>query len=178
MHALRKMSWSPYVVGAGIGVLSWFAFATANRPLGITTAFENTAALGVKTVAPPLARTHGYYLQPEHQPKIGWEWMLVLGVFLGALASSLISGDRERLRVPALWADRFGAGKTARYLAAFGGGALMMFGSRLARGCTSGHAISGALQLAVSSWVFAVLIFIVAIITAHLLYARQEARHV
>ncbi|MBA4148165.1 MAG: hypothetical protein H0X66_08615 [Verrucomicrobia bacterium] len=45
MNPLRKKSWSPYVVGAAIGVLSWFAFASAERPIGITTALKNTAVL-------------------------------------------------------------------------------------------------------------------------------------
>src|ERR1017187_9300942 len=45
MNPLTKQSWSPYLVGAGIGVLSWLAFATADRPIGITTAFEYRALL-------------------------------------------------------------------------------------------------------------------------------------
>ena len=44
-NPLSLKSWPPYVVGVGIGLLSWFAFATANHPLGISTAFEHTAAL-------------------------------------------------------------------------------------------------------------------------------------
>ena len=59
MNPLRKKSWSPYVVGIGIGVLSWAAFATANRPLGITTAFEHTAALAENAVVP--SQVSAYY---------------------------------------------------------------------------------------------------------------------
>ncbi len=44
MNLLRRKAWSPYLVGAAIGVLSWFSFATADRQIGITTAFEYTAA--------------------------------------------------------------------------------------------------------------------------------------
>ena len=54
----------------------------------------------------------------------------------------------------------------------------MMFGARVAQGCTSGHAISGTLQLAVSSWVFALVIFPVAVVTAFLLYGKEGRRHV
>ena len=50
-------SWSPYVVGAAIGVLSWFAFASADQPIGITTPFEHTAALAEKAVAPRVEET-------------------------------------------------------------------------------------------------------------------------
>jgi hypothetical protein len=51
-NPLTMKSWSPCVVGAGIGVLSWFGFATSNHPIGITTAFENIAALTEKAAVP------------------------------------------------------------------------------------------------------------------------------
>jgi uncharacterized protein len=174
-------SWSPYVVGAAIGGLSWFAFATADQPIGITTAFEHTAALAGKAVAPEVEQTNDYYAARAEEgkpPKIGWEWMLVVGVFLGAFLSAWLSGDRTRLKVPDLWRWRFGDSAAWRFLAAFCGGALMMFGARLAQGCTSGHGISGALQLAVSSWLFVAVIFAVGIATALLLFGREGARHV
>jgi uncharacterized protein len=49
-YPLTMKSWSPDVVGVGIGVLNWFASLTANQPLGVSTAFEHTAALGEKAV--------------------------------------------------------------------------------------------------------------------------------
>ncbi len=174
-------SWSPYVVGVGVGVLSWFAFATANKPLGVSTAFEHTAALGEKAVVPQAEQTNEYYPKKAEQgesPKIGWEWMLVVGVFLGAFLSSRLSGDRSNEAVPALWRERFGGSVPVRLVAAFFAGALMIFGARLAGGCTSGHGISGNLQLAVSSLVFTATFFAAAIITALALYARKGAIHV
>lgn len=72
-NPLNQKQWSPYVVGLGIGVLSWFAFATANHPLGITTAFEHSAALVEQAVAPSLAENNEYFA--KESPKIGWEWM-------------------------------------------------------------------------------------------------------
>jgi uncharacterized protein len=174
-------SWSPYAVGAAIGVLSWFAFAGADQPIGITTAFEHTAALAEKAVVPQAGQTSEYYAAKAEEgkpPKIGWEWMLVVGVFVGAFLSAWLSGDRTRLKVPDLWRWRFGGSTAKRFAAAFLGGALMMFGARLAQGCTSGHGISGALQLAVSSWLFVVVIFAVGVATAFLLFGREAARHV
>ena len=164
MKALRAKSWSPYAVGAGIGILSWFAFATADHGLGITTPFEYAAALAH---APPA------YLK-DHAPKIDWEWMVVLGVFIGSFVSSKISGERRHASVPALWGRRFGASVSLRMALAFFGGLVMMLGARLARGCTSGHGITGALQLAVSSWIFIALAFVVAIATALTLYGRPR----
>ncbi|QDT16669.1 YeeE/YedE thiosulfate transporter family protein [Alienimonas californiensis] len=180
-NPLTKTAWSPYLVGAGIGILSWFAFATANHPLGITSAFENTAALAGQAVAPSLEKSHPYYVEKAEQgesPKIGWEWMLVLGVFVGALLSSLFSGDRTDLKVPPLWRSRFGNGTAKRLVVAFLGGAVMMFGARLAQGCTSGHGISGTLQFAASSWLFVVAMFAAAVATAFLLYGREGAKNV
>lgn len=182
MNLLRKKAWSPYFVGAGIGVLSWFAFATADRQIGITTAFEYTAALAGNVIAPEFSQGNSYYAAKAAEnkpPKIDWEWMLVLGVFLGALFSSKLSGDRSPgENVPQLWRWRFGSNVATRYTGAFMGGFVMMLGARIAQGCTSGHAISGTLQLALSSWIFAPWIFAVAVGTAFLIYGREGRNHV
>lgn len=172
-NPLAKKSWSPYLVGAGIGVLSWFAFWSADHPLGITTAFEHTAALVMEAAVPTLEESHSYY--QEHAPKIGWEWMLVVGVFVGSIISSFASGDREPVAVPPLWKSRFGSSAPLRLTVAFVGAGLMMFGARLAQGCTSGHGISGNLQLAASSWLFSAIFFSVAIATAFLVYGRKTS---
>jgi hypothetical protein len=153
-------------------VLSWFSFAAADKPIGITTPFEQAAAL----LARPFAQA--FLAEPGKQPKIGFEWMLVIGVFVGAWLSSRLSGDRGTADVPALWRERFGASRGRRWLWAFLGGAVMMLGARIAGGCTSGHGISGGLQLAVSSWVFLVTFFAAGVATAMLLYGRKADSHV
>ena len=63
----------PFVVGALIGVLSWFTFASVHKPIGITTAFEYSAALAVQAAVPTIADTNAYYREPEKKPKIDWE---------------------------------------------------------------------------------------------------------
>lgn len=180
MNIMQKRSWSPYLVGAGIGVLSWIAFATADKPLGITTAFENTAALTMKPVAPALVQPHlDAKAKDQKSPKIDWEWMLVAGVFVGAFLSAKMSGDRAPAeKVPPLWKQRFGSSVGLRYAAAFLGGALLMLGARIAQGCTSGHAISGALQLAVASWIFVPVFFATAVLVAFAIYGKEGTRHV
>ena len=184
MNALRLKSWSPYVVGALIGVLSWFSFASVDKPLGITTAFEYTAALAVRGVDPSAATENPYYKTAPgseaelegKEPKIDWEWMLVLGVAIGAAISSRLSGDRGTGEpVPRLWRERFGDSRGRRYLWAFIGGGLLMLGARIAQGCTSGHGISGALQLAVSSWLF-VAVFVATAIAAAMAIYRGTGR--
>jgi uncharacterized protein len=176
MNRLSKKRWSPYPVGIFIGLLSVFAFATAGRGLGITTPFENTAGLAGRAIAPESSALQRWFeSRADAPPKLDWELMLVIGVFFGAVLSSKLSGDRGHPAVPALWSQRFGASKVKRLLAAFAGGAVMMVGARLAGGCTSGHGITGTLQLAVSSWVFISLAVIVAAITAFSLFGARQA---
>ncbi len=180
MNPLRMKAWSPYLVGAGIGVLSWLTFATVDKPIGITTAFEYSAALTEKAAAPQVTQP---YLESKAKdnkaPKIDWEWMLVAGVFVGAYLSSKMSGDRApEEKVPPLWRWRFGDSPGVRYAGAFFGGLVMMLGARIAQGCTSGHAISGILQLALSSWIFAPVMGLVGIAVAFLIYGKEGQRHV
>jgi uncharacterized membrane protein YedE/YeeE len=132
-------------------------------------------------VVPQAEQTNEYFAKKSEagkSPKIGLGWMLVLGVFVGAWLSSWLSGDRTSETVPAMWRERFGGSVPLRLAAAFIAGALMMFGARLADGCTSGHGISGSLQLAVSSWVFTAVFFAAAIITSLALYGRKGSSHV
>lgn len=181
MSPLQKKNWSPYVVGIAIGILSWISFATVHKPIGISTSFENTAALVEKAAVPQAEQKNEYYAEKAKQnksPKINWEWMLVLGVFVGSFLSSKMSGDRTHEKVPALWLWRFGPSVGKRLAGAFFGAALMMFGARMAQGCTSGHGISGALQLAVSSWIFVILIFATATAVTFLMFGKEGRNHV
>src|SRR5215212_3320462 len=110
-NPLTMKSWSPYVVGAGIGVLSWLAFATADRHLAITLQYEHIAAMIERAALPQAEQANGYYAARAEQglsPNVGWFMMLIVGVFLGALVSSRLSGDRSDVSVPPLWRRRFG----------------------------------------------------------------------
>jgi uncharacterized membrane protein YedE/YeeE len=173
--------WSPYVVGVGIGILSWFAFATADKHLAITLQYEHIAAFAQKAVAPQIEETNKYFPVRAQQglaPKVSWYMTLLIGVFLGAWLSSSLSGGRSNTSIPRLWRWRFGESRSRRFTFAFVGGALMVFGARLAGGCTSGHGISGDLQLAVTSWVFITVAFAAAISVAFLIYGREGRNHV
>ena len=84
MNVFRYKAWSPYTVGALIGLLSWFTFASVDKPLGITTAFEHSAALSMQAAIPQIAETNAYFTDPDKKPLRGWELMLVVGVFFVA----------------------------------------------------------------------------------------------
>jgi hypothetical protein len=74
------------------------------------------------------------------------------------------------LPIPPRWEAAFGADRLIRIAVALLGGILLGFGSRWGGGCTSGHGISGALQLAISSWLAAICFFIGGIATAMLIF--------
>jgi uncharacterized membrane protein YedE/YeeE len=161
--------WSPYIVGACIGVLSWLAFLFADNSLGCSGAYAKSAGMVECAIRgkEKVAQKPYYRL---FTPTVSWEWMLVVGIFFGALLSSRMSGDFNFEWVPKMWAGTFGNGVALRMVAAFAGGIFVGFGARWAGGCTSGHGISGTSQLAVSSWISAACFFIGGIATAMILY--------
>lgn len=168
MAWLTMDQWSPYAVGVGIGVLSWIAFVLSDKPLGCSTAFARTSGMLEKLARGRRVLDRPYYR--KFAPEIDWEWMLVIGVILGALLSSLLSGTWAVEWVPGRWWAAAGDSAVTRWLVALLGGVVMGVGARWAGGCTSGHGISGTLQLALSSWLAAMSFFVGGIATAMLLY--------
>jgi uncharacterized membrane protein YedE/YeeE len=180
---LRSPRWSPYLVGAAIGVLSWITFAAMGKALGTSTTMVRAAGLIERTVAESHVEDNAYftrYLGTAADPKPVFEWQFALVVMLvvGAWLAAKLARSTFREQVPDLWRWRFGESRALRYAGAFLGGAILLFGARLAGGCTSGHGISGGLQLAVSSWVFIFAMFLSGILAAFALYGRKGRGHV
>ena len=168
MDWLTMPQWPPHAVGIGIGLLSCLSFLLSDKPIGCSTAFARTSGMIERLFRGRAALDRPYYKQ--FAPEIDWEWMLVLGVILGAFLSAKLSGAFRAQWVPAAWAQAAGASPAVRWAAALLGGTIMGFGARWAGGCTSGHGISGTLQLAVSSWIAAACFFAGGIAAAHLLF--------
>lgn len=160
-------AWSPYLVGALIGVLSWFTFLISNKPLGASTAYARISGMIGKVIAPRHTMSLKFF--QDNTPKVDWEVMLVVGVIVGAAIAAWTGNELVTRWVPPMWADRFGGAIAPRLIVALIGGTLMALGARLAGGCTSGHGISGAMQLAVSSWIALVGFFVGGVSTAMLL---------
>lgn len=152
-------AWSPYVVGALIGVLAWFTFLLSAKPIGASTAYARAAGLIGMLVAPRHTESLKYF--QDTKPKVDWEFMFVLGAVGGAFLAAWQGGELTGEWLPPMWVARFGPDSLALRLGtAFIGGAVMAFGARLAGGCTSGHGISGTLQLSVGSWIALVCFFL------------------
>jgi uncharacterized membrane protein YedE/YeeE len=165
---LTQAVWSPYIAGAGIGVLSCFAFLLSDRPLGCSTAFVKARGLIGKAINPARVEKNEYYR--EIIPQIDWAFMIIPGVIIGAFISSVMSGQFHVFWVPSLWGDTFGYNPLPRVIVALAGGILLGLGARWAGGCTSGHGISGSIQLSVASIITACCFFIGGIATAFLIF--------
>lgn len=169
MELLTQPQWSPYAVGIGIGVLSWFTFLISRRPIGCSTAFAKLSGMIERAVRGPSVDEKPYYRR--FRLVVGWELMLVLGIVIGSFLSAMLAGTFETRWMPDLWSAAFGDGVALRLAVAVVGGVVVGFGARWAGGCTSGHGISGTMQLALSSWISAACFFVAGIATAHLIYS-------
>jgi uncharacterized membrane protein YedE/YeeE len=168
MEWLALEQWSPYAVGIGIGILSWITFLISDKPIGASSAYARTSGMIEKLFRGQKTEEKPYY--QKYAPTIDWGWMLVLGIILGAFLSAQLSDSFELKMLPFGWVQHFGNTPFLRWFTALAGGFFLGFGARWAGGCTSGHGISGTLQMAISSWLAAICFFIGGIAAAMLLY--------
>ncbi len=121
-----------------------------------------------------LAKSGGKYARNVANP-LNYSFVFVLAMVLGAWLSRKTGGPRPAPAdkvAPPVWRERFGSGGAARYLAAFIGGFAVLYGARLAGGCTSGHMMSGMMQTSVSGYLFAAGAFATGIPAAILMFGR------
>ncbi len=169
--------WNPYLAGALLGILAILSvYATTlwlgkSSYLGASTTFVRAAGLLEQTISPEHVAANAYFTKTK--VRIDWQFMLVTGIFLGALLSSLTDRSFKFESVPPIWQERFGPSIWKRGAGAFLGGIIAMVGARLASGCPSGHGLSGVMQLSVSSLVAVAMFFIFGIIVAALVYGRR-----
>jgi uncharacterized protein len=154
---MTQATWSPYVAGAGIGILVCLAFLLSNRPIGCSSGFVKAGGMIAETINPGYVEKKEYYR--EIIPEADWAFMLIPGIVIGAFISAMLSGQFDIIIVPATWIATFGNTPVLRVLVAILGGALIGLGARWAGGCTSGHGISGSIQLSLASMISAVCFF-------------------
>lgn len=144
----------PYLAGVGIGLVLLAAYVVAGRGLGASGAFSSLTAAGTAAMqgtarasaSPALAP---YLPQGLASPLSDWLVLELVGVVVGGFLSAWSAGRLARVvdHGPHI-------GASPRLWAAVGGGLLMGVGAKLARGCTSGQALSGGALLAAGSWIF------------------------
>jgi hypothetical protein len=132
MDVFKRTHWSPYVAGALIGMVSWFSVLTAGKYLGVSTTFVKTIGMIESLFVPEHVASLPYFV--KEKPIIDWQWMEVLGILIGAFIAAKLSGDFRRGFLPPMWEKRFGPSRFKRWVVAFLGGLILMFGARMADG--------------------------------------------
>jgi uncharacterized membrane protein YedE/YeeE len=161
-------AWSPYLIGAAIGVLCWLTFYISDKPIGASSSYAKLAGFLGQLIAPRHTASLTYF--KDKPPRVGWGFVFVVAIIVGGAIGALTGGEFANQWLPPIWEARFGDSIALRAAVAFPGGMLMAFGARLAGGCTSGHGISGTLQLNLASWITVICFFVAGVAVALTLF--------
>ncbi|HOU53996.1 MAG TPA: YeeE/YedE thiosulfate transporter family protein [Myxococcota bacterium] len=150
--------WNPYLAGVVLGLVLLAAFVLAGNGLGASGAANRTAIAVAHAIAPKATEANPYfgeYVGPGKNPWKDWLVFEVLGVLIGGGLGAWLGG---RARFTTRMGPRM-TSRAKRLALAFLGGLIMGFAARLARGCTSGQALTGGSLLSLGSWVFMMAVF-------------------
>lgn len=132
MSADYGKGWNPYLSGALSGLAIVFSVWLSGKFFGASTTFGRAAGMLESLVSPERVAAMPYFI--KELPHVDWQWMLVMGILLGSWLAAKLYGDFLWQAVPPMWSKRFGTSHVKRALVAFVGGAVAMFGARLADG--------------------------------------------
>ncbi len=149
--------WNPYIAGIALGLVLLSSFLVMGHGIGASGAANRLGIAAIETVAPEHVEANTFMSGVKaggRNTLDNWWIFELLGVLLGGLVASYTAG---RLKKQVHKGPRITTG--SRLTLALIGGILMGFAARMARGCTSGQALSGGAMLSAGSWVFMLAIF-------------------
>ena len=149
---------NPYVAGTLLGVVLFAAFALTHGGLGASGAISRIQVAATDLFFPSHVDQVGYFAAMGGGTRNALDHssvMLLIGTFLGGMLSAKFN---RRLRFEVCKGPRIT--NVQRIFFAALGGIVMGYGARLARGCTSGQALTGGAVLSVGSWAFMFSVFI------------------
>lgn len=152
-----KPYWNPYLAGALLGLTLLATFLIAGQGLGASALPKRAIAAATHEAAPAWTERNpalGRYVADGANPMRDWLMFEVVGVLLGGFVGAALAG---RFRPGVEKGPRISTRGRLAY--ALAGGTVMGFAAGLARGCTSGQALSGGAMLATGSWVFMMMVF-------------------
>ena len=192
-NILYQKQWNWKISGVALGITFLLAVLLI-KPIGVSTQFvildgiiwnsfsselvikDPAAVKGYSSQNAYLNKNGGKYARSVANP-LNYSFIFVLAMVAGGLlAISLQSketGNENRV-APKIWFDNFGNSSITRYVAVFLGGVLVIFGARLAGGCTSGHMMSGMMQTSLSGYLFAIAAFALAVPTAIFTFKKRR----
>jgi hypothetical protein len=147
----------PYLGGALLGLVLFVAFLLTRNGLGASGGLNRIVAAGEDIVVPGHIDNTPYLLKMAgglKNPLDDWSVPVVLGAILGGLVSGILNG---RAKVEINKGPQ--VSNRTRLIMAFIGGFIFAYGARMARGCTSGQALSGGATLSAGSWALMMMIF-------------------
>lgn len=154
----KRPYWNPYLAGFVLGLVLLASFVVTGRGLGASGAFKRAAAAGLHAVSPTWTEENvavgRFFADPARSVLDDWIVWLSLGTAVGGAVAVFTA---RRFRLETVRGPR--ADVRNRWVLAVLGGALAGVGAQLARGCTSGQALTGGAQLALGSWVFMFSVF-------------------
>ncbi len=164
----KERKWIPAGIVLAILDVAIFSNGISNRPIGASTSYPYLGDL--------LTGLTGNDYFSSIQSSGHWELIFLAGAFAAGLIGSLF---RKEFRIRLLhenWLKFKGSSRIKRIFWAFVGGFILIFGARMAGGCTSGHILSGGMQMAFSSLIFAVFVFAGLLATGQLFYLSGKNR--
>jgi uncharacterized membrane protein YedE/YeeE len=144
------------------------------KPLDVSPQFVVADAEALERVAPEYAENHPLINNEEYK-KSGYEWWFNIGLVLGAFIAALHLRIWKVRATTVWWRRNHDAPVVLRLIAGFCGGALILFGAGLARGCTAGHLVSGWAQLSLSAVPFTITMFGFGMLVAYLVYPKTPS---
>ncbi|WP_439101065.1 YeeE/YedE thiosulfate transporter family protein [Congregibacter sp.] len=152
-----KSYWNPYFGGMMLGVVLFLAYLITGSGLGASGGMNRLLVWVQDALMPAHVDQVPYLLKMaggELNPLKNWIVYLTLGTIAGGFVSGLLSG---RTHLETNKGPQVSNG--LRWVLAFAGGALMGYGARLARGCTSGQILSGGAVMSTGSWLMMIAVF-------------------
>ncbi len=189
-----KSSILPWHIGGIFLALAFFLAVLLVKPIGVSTQFVIADAFIWDKIDPNIivedpSSKSGYSSPNEYLNKSGgkyaknaanifnYSFVFVLAMMFGAFLSSITKGDKPndmQRQMPDIWQKRFGSCVSRRYITTFIAGFIVLFGARLAGGCTSGHMMSGIMQTSLSGYLFALGAFAAGIPLAVILFNSKN----
>jgi len=185
------MYWNWFKSGCALG-LCFLITVILIKPIGVSTQFvildgiiasaftsdlvvkDTEAKSGYRSSNPYLNKSGGKYAKSVAKP-LNYSFIFVLAMVLGGVLGGVLQRRKPEgtiSQVPVCHQQRFGNNKILRYVLAFIGGIVVLWGARLAGGCSSGHMMSGMMQTSISGYVFTIAVFVIAVPTAILMYKK------
>lgn len=147
----------PYTAAILLGLVLFGAFFISGNGLGASGGMNRLLVVIEDALYPAHVDRTAYLAEMaggDLNPLDSWVVFVTLGALAGGFVAGLVNG---RTKVETNRGPRVSV--RLRWMMAFIGGGFMGFGARLARGCTSGQALSGGAVLSVGSWAFMFAVF-------------------